>query len=57
MTAIRVVKGEPSAEEVAALVLALLNAGRRAEAGPVSRAATWQAPDWPAPSWRLRGKG
>ena len=57
MTAIRVVKGDPSAEEVAALVLALLNAGRRTAAGPVSRAATWQAPDWPAPSWRVRGKG
>jgi hypothetical protein len=57
MTAIRVLKGDPSAEEVAALVLALLNAGSPAEAGPVSRAATWQQADWPAPTWRLRGKG
>nr|WP_083466192.1 acyl-CoA carboxylase epsilon subunit [Kibdelosporangium sp. MJ126-NF4]CEL14070.1 hypothetical protein [Kibdelosporangium sp. MJ126-NF4]CTQ88436.1 hypothetical protein [Kibdelosporangium sp. MJ126-NF4] len=52
MTGIRVVRGDPSAEELAALVLVLLTPRPQADAGPVRRPATWRQPDRTAPTWK-----
>ena len=53
MTGIRVVKGDPSAEELAALVLVLLSVARTEdEPAAGRRAATWRPPEWTPPTWK-----
>ncbi|CAM3541465.1 acyl-CoA carboxylase epsilon subunit [Kibdelosporangium persicum] len=53
MTGIRVVKGDPSAEELAALVLVLLGTARAEhEPAPARRPATWRPPAWTPPTWK-----